>query len=189
MKQRCAWVTDDPLYITYHDEEWGSATRLDDDQYMFEMLLLEGAQAGLSWITILKRRENYRKAFANFDPEIIRMYQDEKVEQLMQNEGIIRNRRKIKSAIQNAEAFVQLLEGYGSFRKFLQTVIDEPLPIHHHFASHDEIPAETDKSRALSKALKNHGFSFVGPVICYAFMQAIGVVNDHTKNCYLYEEA
>lgn len=187
MKDRCAWVTEDPLYITYHDEEWGNPSRLHDNQYMFEMLTLEGAQAGLSWITILKRRENYRQAFANFDPHEVQHFDEQKVEALMQDAGIIRNRRKIESTIKNAKAFVALVEEHGSFLAFVQTVIEEPIPIHHHFVSHDDIPAETAQSKALSKTLKKRGFSFIGPVISYAFMQATGIVNDHTKDCYLYE--
>lgn len=188
MTKRCKWVTEEPLYIEYHDNEWGDFSRIKDNQYIFEMLLLEGAQAGLSWITILKRRENYRKAFANFNPEIIQSFDEGKIEELMQDEGIIRNRRKITSAIKNAKVYNQLIDEYGSFYQFLQTIIQEPLPILHRFDTHDDIPAETEQSQALSKALKKRGFSFVGPVICYAFMQAIGIVNDHTKECYLYKE-
>lgn len=188
MKERCAWVTDDTIYKTYHDEEWGSFAGIHDDHYLFEMLILEGAQAGLSWITILKRRENYRKAFANFDPKVIRTFDDDKIEELMKNEGIIRNRRKITSAIKNAEAYVKVIESYGSFYAFIASIIEEPLPIYHCYHTHEDIPTETIHSQALSKALKKRGFSFVGPVICYAFMQAVGIVNDHTKNCYLYRE-
>lgn len=182
-KERCAWVSEDPVYIAYHDEEWGRPV-FRDDRYLFEMLTLEGAQAGLSWITILKRRENYRQAFDNFEADIIAAYPDEKVEALMQDEGIIRNRRKIESVIKNAKAFQQIQKEFGSFDDYIWSFVDRE-PIVNHWDRHEDVPAQTDLSKQLSKDLKKRGFSFVGPVICYSFMQAIGMVNDHTKNCFL----
>ena len=182
-KKRCDWVTDEQIYKDYHDHEWGVPVH--DDQQLFEMLSLEGAQAGLSWITILKRRENYRKAFDNFDPFIVSTYDEEKIEALRQNEGIIRNRLKIRSVITNAKAFIKIEEEYGSFSQYLWQFVDGK-PILNDWKSHEEIPASTKESEKLSKDLKKRGFKFVGPVICYAFMQAVGMVNDHTRDCYLY---
>ncbi len=183
MKRRCEWVTEDPIYKSYHDDEWGVPVH--DDQHLFEMLSLEGAQAGLSWITILKRRENYRKAFDNFDPMIVRTYDENKIEELRKDEGIIRNKLKIQSVITNAEAFIKVQEEFGTFDHYLwQFVRGEPIV--NHWDSHEEVPASTKESEFLSKDLKKRGFKFVGPVICYAFMQAIGMVNDHTRRCYLY---
>jgi|SRR5690625_3388037 len=184
---RCHWVTDDPIYITYHDEEWGNLEYFRDDHYLFEMLTLEGAQAGLSWITILKRREHYREAFHQFDPTKVALFDEEKINELMQNKGIIRNRRKIVSTIENAKAFLKVQEEYGSFHAFLWQFFGKRIKVNSP-QTEDDVPASTEESTRLSKALKNRGFSFVGPVICYSFMQAIGLVNDHTKNCFLYEE-
>lgn len=186
MKKRCAWVTDHPLYQQYHDEEWG--TPVYDDQRLFEMLSLEGAQAGLSWLTILKRRENYRNAFDHFVPEIVRDYDEDKIKKLLNNEGIIRNRLKVKSVISNAEEFIKVQEEFGSFSSYLWRFVDGE-PIINHWKTAAEVPTTTIESEQLSKDLKRRGFKFVGPVICYAFMQAIGMVNDHTIDCYLYSES
>ncbi|OZU88973.1 DNA-3-methyladenine glycosylase I [Virgibacillus indicus] len=182
-QKRCEWVTGDPIYIDYHDNEWGRPTH--DDRKLFEMLSLEGAQAGLSWITILKRRNNYRKAFDGFDPGIIYKYDEEKFEELIQNEGIIRNRLKIRSVITNAEAFLQVKEKYGSFDSYIWQFVDGK-PIVNDWKTHAEVPAATKESEQMSKDLKRRGFKFVGPTICYAFMQATGMVNDHIRNCYLH---
>lgn len=186
MKKRCAWVTDHPLYQQYHDGEWG--TPVYDDQRIFEMLSLEGAQAGLSWLTILKRRENYRNAFDHFVPEIVRDYDEDKIKKLLNNEGIIRNRLKVKSVISNAEEFIKVQEEFGSFSSYLWRFVDGE-PIINHWKTAAEVPTTTIESERLSKDLKRRGFKFVGPVICYAFMQAIGMVNDHTIDCYLYSES
>lgn len=182
-RKRCSWVTEDPVYITYHDEEWGQPSY--EDQYLFEMLSLEGAQAGLSWLTILKRRENYRKAFDEFDPEIIASYDDKKIEQLLNDEGIIRNKLKIESVIQNAKQVLAIQQAYGSFAKFLWQFVDGK-PIFNKWESHLEVPTYTQTSEHMSKSLKKHGFKFVGPIICYSFMEAVGMVNNHTKDCFLY---
>lgn len=184
-KNRCEWVTDDPLYIKYHDQEWGDLEKFRNDQYLFEMLTLEGAQAGLSWITILKRRENYREAFDQFDPLIVASYTEEKIKQLLNNKGIIRNKRKIESTVNNAKAFVNIQEEWGSFHVYLWEFFGGKQIINH-WKSHNEVPASTKESEKLSKELRKRGFSFVGPVICYSFMQAVGLVNDHTVDCYLY---
>lgn len=180
--QRCGWVTDDPLYIAYHDHEWGRPVY--DDRKLFELLTLEGAQAGLSWITILKRRENYRRAFDNFQPEIISAYDSKKVEQLLKDEGIIRNRKKILSVIQNANSLLKVQEEFGSFSAYIWGFVNGK-PIINFWERHDEVPAKTKISEQMSKDMKKRGFTFVGPTICYAFMQATGLVNDHEKNCFL----
>jgi DNA-3-methyladenine glycosylase I len=185
MQKRCDWVSDDPLYIAYHDDEWGVPVH--NDRKLFEMLLLEGAQAGLSWITVLKRREGYRAAFDGFDPVKIAQYDDVKVEALLQDTGIIRNRLKVNAAIKNARGFLEVVDEYGSFDAFIWGFVDGT-PKQNVWASLADVPAETDESRAMSKALKKRGFSFVGPTICYAFMQACGMVNDHTTDCFRYEE-
>lgn len=184
MKKRCEWVTDDPLYIAYHDNEWGVPVY--DDQHLFEMISLEGAQAGLSWITILKRRENYRKAFDYFDPTVICTYGEEKIEKLLQNEGIIRNRLKIRSVVTNAQAFLKIQEEFGSFSNYLWEFVGGK-PIINHWQTQAEVPVSTKESESLSKDLKKRGFKFVGPVICYAFMEAVGMVNDHMKDCFLFD--
>jgi DNA-3-methyladenine glycosylase I len=183
-KPRCEWVSADPIYITYHDEEWGNMDRFHNDNYLFEMLVLEGAQAGLSWLTILKRRENYREAFRGFDPILVANFGEKEVEALLQNEGIIRNRRKIESASQNAKAVIRLQKEFGSFHAFLWDFIDEK-PIINHWEKHADVPAATALSTGLSRELKKRGFSFVGPVICYSFLQAVGLVQDHTAQCFL----
>lgn len=179
---RCGWVNDDPLYIDYHDNEWGRAVH--DDQHLFEMITLEGAQAGLSWITILKRRENYREAFDAFQVKVISQYGDEKIEELLQNAGIIRNRRKVESVIRNANAFLKVQAEFGSFDAYIWKFVGGK-PIVNNWHSNEEVPAITDESEAMSKDLKKRGFNFVGPTICYAFMQATGMVNDHTRDCFL----
>lgn len=181
--KRCAWVTEDPSYIAYHDEEWGRPVY--DDQHLFEMISLEGAQAGLSWITILKRRENYRKAFDNFDPVMVKSYDEAKVQDLLGDPGIIRNKLKVRSVITNAEAFLNVQEEFGSFHTYLWQFVDNE-PILNNWKSPTEIPVSTEESELLSKDLKKRGFKFVGPVICYAFMQAVGMVNDHERECYLH---
>ena len=184
-KERCKWVTSDDIYINYHDTEWGVPVH--DDRKLFEMLSLEGAQAGLSWITILKRRENYREAFDDFDPNVIKDYSDEKVIELQQNAGIIRNKSKINSVITNAKAFLKIQDEYGTFDKYIWKFVGG-FPINNDWDSHADVPAITKESEQMSKDLKKRGFKFIGPTICYAFMQATGMVNDHTKKCYLYHE-
>lgn len=182
-KIRCAWVTDDPLYIDYHDHEWGIPVY--DDQRLFEFLILEGAQAGLSWLTVLKKRNNYRTAFDNFIPEKIAVYNQHKVDELLNNAGIIRNRLKIASTITNAQAYLQLLKEYKSFSAYIwQFVANQP--IQNHWQTFKEIPAKTIISDRMSKDLKKRGFKFIGSTICYAFMQAVGMVNDHTTTCFCY---
>ena len=182
---RCAWPGNDPLYVAYHDEEWGVPEY--DDQRLLAKLILDGAQAGLSWITILRKRDNYYQAFDQFDPEKMARYDEAKVAELMQNPGIVRNRQKIASAINNARAYLAFREQHGSFSDFLwQFVGGEPKQ--NAWKTLAELPAETPESRAMSKALKQHGFSFVGPTICYAFMQAVGMVNDHVVDCFRHEQ-
>ena len=184
-KIRCAWAGDLPIYQNYHDFEWGRPVH--DDNRLFEMLILEGAQAGLSWITVLKKRENYRKAFDGFDPNIVAPYDDAKIEELMANEGIVRNRLKINAAITNAKLFLEVQKKYGSFDKFIWQYVDNK-PIIGHFEKIEDIPAVTEVSDRISKDLKKMGFKFVGSTIIYAFMQATGMVNDHFTDCFVYEE-
>lgn len=186
-KTRCHWVTDDPLYIRYHDEEWGRFASFFDDRYLFEMLTLEGAQAGLSWLTILKRRPHYRRAFCRFDPESVAQFTETDIERLMADEGIIRNRRKILSTIANSKAILQLQAEFGSFHTFLWDFFEYKRTINH-WQTDGEVPAHTPASQALSKALKKRGFSFVGPIICYSFMQAVGLVDDHLQTCFVRQE-
>lgn len=180
-KHRCSWCLSSETYRTYHDTEWGVPVR--DDRKMFEFLLLESAQAGLSWITILKRREGYRRAFANFDPQIVATFDAQKIEELMQDTGIIRNRKKIESAIKNAQAFLQIVESHGSFCNYIWAFVDGK-PIVNQFKSLSEVPPVTPLSEQISKDLKKRGFSFLGPTVVYAHMQAIGMVNDHVTDCY-----
>ncbi|AIM14977.1 DNA-3-methyladenine glycosylase [Bacillus sp. X1(2014)] len=177
---RCGWVNQDPLYIHYHDHEWG--VPIYDDRLLFEYLNLEGAQAGLSWYTILKKRENFRKAFDNFDPEKIVMYDEKKVEVLLNNEGIVRNKLKIHAVISNAKAFLKVVEEFGSFQSYIWSFVDGK-PIINHYKELSEVPATTEISDKMSKELKKRGFKFVGSTICYAFMQAVGMVNDHLESC------
>ena len=182
---RCKWPGSDPLYIAYHDREWGEPLR--DSRALFEMLQLEGAQAGLSWITILRKRENYRRAFDGFDPAKIARYTPAKIEKLMGDEGIVRNRLKIEGVVASAKAYLALEEEGLSFSDFVwDFVIGKPIV--NHLKAGGPIPAETDVSRRLSWALKKRGFKFVGPTIVYAFMQAVGMVNDHLVTCYRHPE-
>lgn len=183
---RCAWVNaSEPLYERYHDEEWGVPVH--DDNALFERICLEGAQAGLSWLTILRKRENYRAVFDGFDPAKVARYDDAKVAELLGNAGIVRNRLKIASAINNAQKFLAVQEAFGSFDRYLWDFVDGK-PIQNHWKSLSEIPAETDLSRKLSKDLSKRGFKFVGSTICYAMMQACGLVNDHTVDCFRHAE-
>ena len=181
--KRCDWCGDDPLYQAYHDQEWGVPTR--DDQTLFEFLLLEGAQAGLSWITILRKREGYRRAYDNFDAARIARYSDKKIERLLQNPAIVRNRLKVASAVKNARAYLEVLETHDSFSDFIWQFVDGT-PIQNRWRSLQEIPAATAISDTMSKQLKKRGFNFVGSTICYAFMQATGMVNDHLTGCHRY---
>lgn len=179
--KRCGWVTDDPIYIQYHDNEWG--VPVFDDQQLFEMLTLEGAQAGLSWITILKRRENYKQVFDQFIIEKVANYSEEKIQALLQNEKIIRNEKKIRSAVTNAKRIIDIQEEYGSFSNFLWSYVNHQ-PIINHWSTLEEVPANTELSKTINKDLKKRGFAFVGPTIIYSFMQAIGMVNDHLITCF-----
>jgi DNA-3-methyladenine glycosylase I len=182
---RCAWAGSEPMYVAYHDHEWGVPVH--DDRTLFEFLVLEGAQAGLSWSTILRKRENYRQAFDGFDPVKVAEYDDEKIAELLNNPGIVRNRLKVNSAVQNARAFLKVQEEFGSFDEYVwQFTGGQPLV--NRWKSIMEIPAETAESRMLSKDLIQRGFRFVGPTICYAHMQATGMVNDHTIDCFRYNE-
>ena len=182
--RRCHWAGND-LSIRYHDEEWG--TPLHDDQRLFEFLILEGAQAGLSWDTILKKRENYRAAFDNLDPLAVSRYGSKNVRQLLANSGIIRNRLKIESTISNANAFLQVQKEFGSFDKYIWSFVNGK-PIQNAWNTHAGLPAFTKVSDAISKDLKKRGFRFVGTTICYAFMQAVGMVNDHATTCFRYRQ-
>ena len=179
---RCGWVPPaDPLYVAYHDDEWGVPSR--DDRHLYELLVLEGAQAGLSWITILRKRENYRNAFAGFDPQIVARFGEADVERLLGDAGIVRNRLKIESAIANAHATLRIQEERGSLSDYLWDAVGGE-PRINAWSSLTDVPAETEESRALSIDLKRRGFRFVGPTVCYAFMQAAGLVNDHTTDCF-----
>jgi len=181
---RCSWPTDE-LYCKYHDEEWGVPVH--DDRLLFEYLILEGAQAGLSWYTVLKKRENYRAAFDHFDAEKIARYGDKQVAKLLANEGIIRNRLKIHATIQNAKEVLKVKEEFGSFDKYQWRFVDGK-PIINHRKSSKEVPARTEISDRMSKDLQQRGFKFVGSTICYAYMQAVGMVNDHMVTCFRHKE-
>lgn len=181
MITRCSWCGSDPLYVSYHDEEWG--VPITDNRDLLAKLILDGAQAGLSWITILRKREGYIKAFDNFDPDKMARYSDKKIEKLMQNPNIVRNRLKIESARQNARAYLKIMEGNETFAEFLWRFVDGK-PIQNKWTSMKEVPASTPEAEAMSKALKKAGFNFVGPTIVYAFMQAVGMVNDHLADCH-----
>jgi len=183
MTQRCEWVKDD-LMILYHDNEWGIPVH--DDQKLFEMLILEGAQAGLSWSTILKRRQTYRKAFSNFDPLGVSKYTQKDVHRLLKDEGIIRNRLKIQSTINNAKQFLAIQKEFGLFDTYIWSFVNNK-PIKNRYKKLSDIPASTLLSDKISKDLKKRGFNFVGSTICYAFMQAVGITNDHTTNCFRYK--
>lgn len=182
---RCGWCGDDELYIRYHDEEWGVPVR--DDRRLFEFLILEGAQAGLSWITILRKRENYRVAFADFDPEKIARFDEKDMERLLANPGIIRNRLKIAAAVTNARVFLETVERHGSFSQYLWGFVDGK-PIRNARKTLADIPAATPLAERISKELKRLGFKFVGPTIVYAHMQATGMVNDHLTSCFRYRQ-
>lgn len=184
-KTRCAWAGDSALYQAYHDQEWG--VPLHDERALFEFMILEGAQAGLSWITILKKREAYRAAFDNFDATRVARYDADKIESLLQNAGIVRNRLKVQAAVMNAQKFLAVQDEFGSFDAFIWRFV-EGMPRQNHWRSLAEIPASTATSDAMSKELKRRGFKFVGSTICYAFMQATGMVNDHIQDCFRYAE-
>ncbi len=184
--RRCEWAPlDQPRYLAYHDEEWGVPVH--DDVHLFEMLTLEGAQAGLSWSTILNKREGYRKAFRNFDPAKVARFSPATVERLLQNPAIVRNRLKVESTVQNARAVLEVQRDLGSLDTYLWSFVDG-VPLVNRWRSLGDVPAETDRSRAMSTDLKRRGFRFVGPTVCYAFMQACGFVNDHLEDCFRWRE-
>lgn len=183
--KRCQWSVSDPLYINYHDKEWGVPVH--NDRKLFEMIVLDGAQAGLSWLTILKKRENYRKAFDNFDPKKVAAYDKRKISQLLKNDGIIRNKLKIESAVTNAVAFLRVKKEFGTFDKYIWMFVNGKTKINA-WRELKQIPPTSAESDAMSKDLKARGFKFVGSTICYAFMQAAGLVNDHTVDCFRYKE-
>ena len=185
MKKKCEWCGGDPLYVAYHDDEWGVPVH--DDQILFEFLILEGAQAGLSWLTILRRRENYRKAFHAFDYERIADYTEADVTRLLSDSGIVRNRLKVESTIKNARGVLKIQESFGSLDAYLWRYVDG-IPRQNAWASMAGIPATTNLSDMMSKDLKKQGFNFVGSTICYAFMQAVGMTNDHVTDCFRYSE-
>lgn len=185
MKKRCQWVGTDPLYIAYHDFEWGRPVH--EDRKLFEFIILEGAQAGLSWLTILKKRQNYRRAFDGFDPQKIAKYDADKIEALLSDKGIVRNRLKIESTVQNAKAFLKIQQQFGSFDTYIWRFTGQK-PVKNAWKHIDEVPSTTKASITMSRDLKKRGFKFTGPTICYAFMQAIGMVNDHTVDCFQYHE-
>lgn len=184
-KHRCGWCVGDPLYETYHDEEWGVPVY--DDDTLFEFLTLETFQAGLSWITVLRKRENFRKAFNNFDYKKIATYNQKKIDELLQNKGIIRNKLKVNATVTNAQAFMKIQDEFGSFSKYIWDFIDGK-PIKNHFEDYKKAPANTPLSDTISKDLKKRGFKFVGTTVIYAHMQATGMVNDHEVSCFRYNE-
>ncbi|MDH4286599.1 MAG: DNA-3-methyladenine glycosylase I [Gallionella sp.] len=184
-RHRCVWPGDDPLYCAYHDKEWG--VPLHDDRRLFEFLVLEGAQAGLSWITILRKRENYRAAFDDFDAKRIAAYGANKIESLLLDAGIVRNRLKVSSAVVNAQKFLDVQDEFGSFDQFIWHFVGGE-PIQNKWRSQNHVPASTKESDAMSRELKKRGFKFAGTTICYAYMQAVGMVNDHTTDCFRYAE-
>lgn len=185
MKNRCEWCGQDPLYIDYHDKEWGVPVY--DDRELFAKLILDGAQAGLSWITILRKRENYWRAFDQFDPIVIAAYDESKIAALMKDPGIVRNQSKIRAVVKNAQGYLRIQEELGSFSQYLWDFVGGR-PLTNAWTSMSQLPATSPESQAMSKGLKKWGFSFVGPTICYAFMQAVGMVNDHTVDCFRYAE-
>lgn len=185
MKTRCEWSGSDPLYQDYHDNEWGVPEH--DDRKLFEMLILEGAQAGLSWITILKKRQNYLKAFDNFEPKKVAAYNEAKIQELLNNEGIVRNKLKVNATVQNARAFFEIQKEFGTFDAYIWQFVGGK-PKKNAFKQLEHLPAKTPESEAMSKDLLKSGFKFVGPTICYAFMQACGMVNDHVVSCFRYDE-
>ena len=181
---RCTWVKD-PLEMLYHDQEWG--VPLHDDNQLFELLVLEGVQAGLSWLVVLKRREEYRKAFQGFDPAKVARFGPQKIADFLDNPGLIRNRAKLESAVKNAQAFLKIQEEHGSFNKYIWQFVDGK-PLQNAWTKDEQLPAQTAQSQAMSKDLKKRGFSFVGPTSCYAFMQSAGMVNDHLTSCFRYDQ-
>lgn len=183
--KRCTWVSNDPLYIRYHDHEWGMP--IHDDRLLFEMLNLEGAQAGLSWITILKKRENYKRLFDDFEAEKIIQYTDQIIVDILQDAGIIRNKLKVNAVVTNARAYLKVKEEFGSFDQYIWGFVDHK-PIVNHWKTMSEVPVNTLESDMMSKDLKKRGFKFVGTKICYAYMQAVGMVNDHTIDCFRHRE-
>jgi len=185
MTKRCDWCGAEPIYVDYHDKEWGVPVH--DDRLHFEMIILDGAQAGLSWITILKRRDGYRKAFDNFDVDKVSRYTDKKIEKLLLDPGIIRNRLKVNSAVKNAKIFLKIQKEFGSFDEYIWQFVNKKT-IQNKWKQMSDLPAKTAESDAMSKDLKKRGFSFVGSTICYAYMQAAGMVNDHIVNCHRYKE-
>ncbi len=185
MRKQCEWVSEDPLLQNYHDREWGVPEH--NDQKLFELLILEGSQAGLSWLTILRKRDNYRKAFDNFDARKIAKYDERKIKELLSNEGIIRNRRKIEATIQNARAFLTIQKEFGSFDAYIWQFVGGK-PKKNVWERIEEVPSSTPESDIMSRDLRKKGFKFVGSTICYAFMQAVGMVNDHTVDCFRYNE-
>ncbi len=185
MKVRCEWAGDNPIYVNYHDREWGVTVR--DDKKLFEFIILEGAQAGLSWLTILKRRENYRKAFVDFNVEKVANFGEKKIQELLTNSGIIRNRLKVRSAVTNAQAFIKIQEAFGSFDNYSWQFIGGKCKVNK-WQTLKDLPSNTKESDAFSKDLKKRGFKFVGSTIMYAHMQAVGMVNDHIVDCFRYKE-
>jgi len=185
MTNRCGWSISDPLMIDYHDNEWGVPVH--DERKHFEMIVLDGAQAGLSWQTVLKKREAYRKAFDNFDYRKVALYDDKKIKELLNNTGIIRNRLKVSSAIKNAKAFLEVRKEFGTFDKYIWQFVGGST-IHNSWKSLKELPAKTPESDTMSKDMKKRGFNFIGSTICYAYMQAAGMVNDHTTECFRHKE-
>ncbi len=181
---RCGWVNNEPIYIEYHDNEWGNPQY--NDRKLFELLNLEGAQAGLSWITILKKRENYRLAFDNFDPYKIAQYDENKITELLATAGIIRNRLKIQAVVTNAQAYIKICERYNSFSDYMWQFVNNT-PIQNQWKTFSEVPTQTEISQIMAKTLKKDGFKFVGNTICYAFMQAVGMVNDHIIDCFCHK--
>jgi DNA-3-methyladenine glycosylase I len=185
MKTRCQWCGNDPLYVDYHDNQWGVPVL--DDQLLYGKLVLDGAQAGLSWITILRKQDGYFRAFDQFDPEVVARYDKAKIAALMQESGIVRNQAKIRSAVKNAQGVLKIREELGSFSQYLWGFV-QGKPVINAWTDMAQIPSTSPEAEAMSKGLKKWGFSFVGPTICYAFMQAVGMVNDHTVNCFRYQE-
>ena len=185
MPVRCRWCGEDPLYVKYHDTEWGIPVH--DDRKLFEMLLLEGVQAGLSWLTVLRRRENYRRAYDGFDYQAIAAYDETKIASLLADKGLIRNKSKIIASVSNARAFLTVQKEFGSFDAYIWRFVDGKT-IQNSWSNEGLVPAVTDESRQMSKDLQRRGFKFVGPTICYAYMQAVGMVNDHIIGCYRYDE-
>ncbi|MDD4570011.1 MAG: DNA-3-methyladenine glycosylase I [Tepidanaerobacteraceae bacterium] len=183
--KRCAWCENDELYTKYHDEEWG--VPVFDDRKQFEFLVLESAQAGLSWLTILRKRESYRKAYDNFNPITVAKFDDRKIEELMKYEGIIRNEKKIRASVNNAKRFIEVQKEFGSFSKYIWKFVDYK-PIVNSWKNESEIPAKTELSEVISKDLKKRGFEFIGPVIIYSHLQATGLVNDHIMDCFRYNQ-